>query len=100
MAARGPTPRTWSPGDVLLAISDAGNSPNVLKAVEWANRQGLVTVGITGFGGGQLRTLAQHSLHADVDDMGLAESLHQVVFHWIIDDLYCRISGSAASLAH
>jgi len=89
-----------SPGDVLLAISGSGNSPNILKAVEWANRQGLVTVGITGFGGGKLRTLAQHSLHADVDDMGLAESLHQVVFHWIIDDLYRRISGPVEALAH
>jgi D-sedoheptulose 7-phosphate isomerase len=89
-----------SPGDLLLAISGSGNSPNILKAVEWANREGLVTVGITGFGGGKLRSLAQHSLHADVDDMGLAESLHQVVFHWLIDDLYRRISGPVAALAH
>jgi D-sedoheptulose 7-phosphate isomerase len=86
-----------SRGDVLLAISGSGNSPNILKAVEWANRNGLITVGITGFGGGKLRSLAQHSLHAGVDDMGIAESLHQVVFHWIIDDLYRRISGTAAA---
>src|SRR5436190_2463598 len=77
-----------SPGDVLLAISGSGNSPNILKAVEWSNRHGLITVGITGFDGGKLRTLARHNLHAPVDDMGIAESLHQVVFHWIIDDLY------------
>src|SRR4051794_28440974 len=73
-----------SPGDVLLAISGSGNSPNILKAVDWANRQGLITVGITGFKGGKLRSLAQHSFHADVDDMGMAETLHQVAFHWII----------------
>ena len=88
-----------SPGDVLLAISGSGNSPNILKAVEWANRQGLITVGITGFGGGRLRTMAQYGLHAAVDDMGIAESLHQVVFHWIIDDLYRRISGPVPALA-
>ena len=87
-----------SPGDLLLAISGSGNSPNILKAVEWSNRHGLITVGITGFGGGKLRTLAHHSLHASVDDMGIAESLHQVVFHWIIDDLYRRISGPVAAL--
>ena len=86
-------------GDVLLAISESGNSPNILKAVEWANRQGLITVGITGFGGGKLRTLAQHSLYAAGDDMGIAESLHQVVFHWIIDNLCRRISGPVAVLA-
>ena len=86
-----------SPGDLLLAISGSGNSPNILKAVEWSNRHGLITVGITGFGGGKLRTLAHHSLHAAVDDMGIAESLHQVVFHWIIDDLYRRLSGPPAA---
>ena len=86
-----------SPGDLLLAISGSGNSPNILKAVEWSNRHGLITVGITGFGGGKLRTLAHHSLHAAVDDMGIAESLHQVVFHWIIDDLYRRLSGPVAA---
>src|SRR3954466_7786267 len=87
-----------SPGDVLLAISGSGNSPNILKAVDWANRQGLITVGITGFKGGKLRSLAQHSFHADVNDMGMAETLHQVAFHWIIDDLYRRISGPAAEI--
>ena len=89
-----------SPGDLLLAISGSGNSPNVLKAVDWANRLGLITVGITGFGGGRLRALARHSVHAPVDDMGIAESLHQVAFHWIIDDLYRRISGPVASSTH
>ena len=52
-----------SPGDLLLAISGSGNSPNILKAVEWANQNGLTTVGITGFGGGKLKTLAQHNVH-------------------------------------
>jgi D-sedoheptulose 7-phosphate isomerase len=85
-----------SPGDLLLAISGSGNSPNILKAVDWANRQGLVTMGITGFGGGKLKTLAQYNLHVGIDDMGIAESLHQVVFHWVIDDLYRRFSGPAA----
>lgn len=82
-----------SPGDLLLAISGSGNSPNILKAVDWANRKGLTTVGITGFGGGKLKALAHHNLHAAIDDMGIVESLHQVVFHWIIDDIYRRISG-------
>ena len=82
-----------SPGDLLLAISGSGNSPNILKAVDWANRNGLTTVGITGFGGGQLRTLARHNLHAGVDDMGMCESLHLVLFHWIIDDLNRRFAA-------
>jgi D-sedoheptulose 7-phosphate isomerase len=86
-----------SPGDVLLAISGSGNSPNILKAVDWANRNGMTTVGITGYGGGKLKPLGQHNLHVGIDDMGVVESLHQVVFHWIIDDIYRRISGPIAT---
>lgn len=86
-----------SPGDLLLAISGSGNSPNVLKAVSWANEHEIATVGITGFGGGKLRTLAQHNLHVGVDDMGIVESVHQVVFHWVIDDLYRRFTARAAA---
>jgi D-sedoheptulose 7-phosphate isomerase len=86
-----------SPGDLLLAISGSGNSPNILKAVAWANENGLTTLGITGYSGGKLKTLARHNLHAAIDDMGIAESLHLVVFHWIIDDLYRRFSAKATS---
>src|SRR5436190_2035144 len=85
-----------SPGDLLLAISGSGNSPNILKAVEWADGHGMTTVGFTGFGGGALKSLAQHNVHVAIDDMGIVESLHQVVFHWLIDDLYRRISGPVA----
>jgi D-sedoheptulose 7-phosphate isomerase len=86
-----------SPGDLLLAISGSGNSPNILKAVEWANDRGMTTVGFTGFGGGKLKSLARHNFHVGIDDMGIVESVHQVVFHWLIDDIYRRISGPVAT---
>ncbi len=82
-----------SPGDLLIGISGSGNSPNVLKAVEWANRKGLITFGCTGFSGGKLKTLAQHNLHVPLDDMGIVESIHLTIFHWVLDNLYARISG-------
>lgn len=81
-----------SEGDLLIAISGSGNSPNILRAVEWANRHGLTTFGCTGFGGGQLRSLAHHNFHVPIDDMGIVESIHLTAFHWVIDDLYRRIS--------
>jgi D-sedoheptulose 7-phosphate isomerase len=81
-----------SPGDLLLAISGSGNSPNVLKAVEWANRRDLTTIGCTGFTGGKLRTLAQHNLHVPIEDMGIVESIHLTIFHWVVDHLYARIN--------
>ena len=81
-----------SPGDLLVAISGSGNSPNILRAIEWANSHGVTTFGCTGFSGGQLRTLAQHNLHVPLDDMGIVESIHLTAFHWVVDDLHRRVS--------
>src|SRR5262245_50084747 len=83
-----------SPGDLLIAISGSGNSPNILKAVDWANRRRLATVGCTGFGGGKLKTLAQHNLHVPIEDMGIVESIHLPIFHWVVDDMHRRVSLS------
>jgi D-sedoheptulose 7-phosphate isomerase len=85
-----------SPGDLLLAISGSGNSPNILKAVSWANDHELTTIGITGFSGGKLKSLGRYNLHVPIDDMGVVESLHLVAFHWIIDDLYRRFGAKNA----
>lgn len=80
-----------SPGDLLIAISGSGNSPNILRAVEWAKRNGLKTFGCTGFSGGKLRALADQSLHVPLDDMGIVESVHLTAFHWVVDNLHKRI---------
>jgi D-sedoheptulose 7-phosphate isomerase len=80
------------PGDTLIAISGSGNSPNVLNAVEWANAHQLVTWGITGYDGGKLRKTAARSLHVPLFDMGMVESVHLVVFHWVLNDLFARIN--------
>lgn len=80
------------PGDLLIAISGSGNSPNVLKAVDWANQHGLTTIGCTGFSGGKLKPLAHQGLHVALDDMGIVESIHLTVFHWVVDNLHKRIS--------
>ena len=81
-----------SEGDLLIAISGSGNSPNVLRAVEWANAHGLTTFGVTGFSGGKLREIAHQGLHCALDDMGMVESLHLVAFHYVLDDVYGRIN--------
>lgn len=80
------------PGDLVIAISGSGNSPNVLNAVDWANRHGLVTFGLTGYGGGKLKQMQQHGLHVALDDMGMVESIHLCVFHWVLNDVYARIN--------
>jgi D-sedoheptulose 7-phosphate isomerase len=81
-----------SPGDLLIAISGSGNSPNILKAVEWANRHDVTTFGCTGFSGGKLMNLAHHNLHVPLDDMGIVESIHLTAFHWVVDHMHARIS--------
>src|SRR5262245_53257546 len=81
-----------SPGDLLVAISGSGNSPNILRSVEWPKRNGLKTFGCTGFSGGKLRTMADAGLHVALDAMGIVESIHLTAFHWVVDDLYRRIS--------
>jgi D-sedoheptulose 7-phosphate isomerase len=80
-----------SSGDLLVAISGSGNSPNILRAVEWANEHGVRTFGCTGYSGGKLRELAQQSLHVPVDDMGTVESVHLTAFHWVVGDLARRM---------
>lgn len=86
-------------GDLLIAISGSGNSPNVLRAVEWANAHGIETFAVTGFDGGKLKQTAHRSLHCRLDDMGIVESLHLVAFHYVLDDIHGRINGTKPTLA-
>lgn len=81
-----------SAGDLCIAISGSGNSPNVLSAVDWANRHGLKTFGLTGYSGGKLRQMAQSGMHVPLDDMGMVESVHLCLFHWVLNDVFARIN--------
>ena len=81
-------------GDVLVAISGSGNSPNVLKAVDYAKSIGMTTVGVTGYDGGKLLDQADQSVHVPVWDMGMAEALHGVVFHLVMCRLRERVSAA------
>jgi D-sedoheptulose 7-phosphate isomerase len=81
-----------SAGDVVIAISGSGNSPNVLNAVDWANRHGLTTFGLTGYAGGKLKQMQTDGLHVDLNDMGMVESIHLCLFHWVLNDVFARIN--------
>ncbi|MBC7928282.1 MAG: SIS domain-containing protein [Bryobacteraceae bacterium] len=71
------------PGDLLLAISGSGNSPNVLRAVEYANSAGCKTIALTGRDGGKLGPLAQLNIQVPVPHMGRIEDAHMIVCHMI-----------------
>jgi D-sedoheptulose 7-phosphate isomerase len=71
------------PGDVLIAISGSGNSPNVLRAMEYANSIGCRTIALSGRDGGKLGPLAQLNIQASIPHMGRIEDVHMIVMHMI-----------------
>lgn len=84
------------PGDVLIAISGSGNSPNVLRATEYANAAGCRTVALTGRDGGALGPMAQLNIQASVPHMGRIEDVHMIVCHMIC---YCFMEGAERAAA-
>jgi D-sedoheptulose 7-phosphate isomerase len=76
------------PGDLVIAISGSGNSENVIRAVDYANEHGGVTLGLCGYRGGKLKERAQHVVWADVDDMQLSEDVHAMFGHIVMQSLW------------
>lgn len=81
------------PGDLVIGISGSGNSPNVIRAIEYANANGGRTIGMTGYSGGALKEKAQISIHFPVHDMQMVEDLHMMAAH-----ICMQASCSAASI--
>jgi D-sedoheptulose 7-phosphate isomerase/D-glycero-D-manno-heptose 1,7-bisphosphate phosphatase len=69
------------PGDVLIAVSSSGRSPNIVRAIAWAREHGLHTIALTGFGGGDARLTAEAAIHVDCTNYGIVEDLHQGIMH-------------------
>ena len=75
-------------GDVLIALSGSGNSPNILKALEQAKAMGIRSYAILGYTGGKAKQMADVSIHFAVDDMQIAEDMQLIVGHMIMQWLY------------
>ena len=73
-----------NPGDLLIAISSSGNSPNIVKGVEFAQANGGKVIGMSGFDGGRLKQLADISLHVPVKVYEVVEDVHSIFCHAII----------------
>ena len=71
------------PGDVVMAISGSGNSPNVLRAIEYAGSIGCRTIALTGRDGGKLAPLAQLNIQVSNPHMGRIEDGHMIAAHMI-----------------
>ena len=72
------------PGDVLIANSGSGNSPNILTAVETAKEIGGTTLGLTGFHGGKLAKIVDHALVIPSDSIEMVEDLHMMIDHILV----------------
>jgi D-sedoheptulose 7-phosphate isomerase len=81
------------PGALLIAISGSGNSANVLRAVEYANKHGMRTFALTGYDGGRLKQIAHDSLHVRSNNMGAVEAVHAIVFHYLMDGLQAEFAA-------
>lgn len=70
-------------GDLAIAISASGNSPNVLAAVNRAHDLGMATIGITGYSGGKLAQMASRSIIVPCDDIEQIEDFHMILVHML-----------------
>lgn len=83
-------------GDVLIAISASGNSPNITAAVEAAKQIGVKVIGLTGFGGGKLAKLADVSFIVPSSEYGPVEDAHMILDHIMTGYLYEKLRQSHA----
>jgi histidinol-phosphate phosphatase family protein len=82
------------PGDLLIAVSSSGRSPNIVRALEWASAHGMETIALTGFTGGRSRELADVSIHVESCNYGIVEDAHQACMHLLAQ--YVRQSRMTA----
>lgn len=80
--------------DALLVVSSSGNSPNVVKACEYANARGVPTVAFVGFKGGKLKEIATHVVHIAVDNYGIVEDTHQSLIHALTQYMKARSTSA------
>ena len=77
-------------GDVLIAFSGSGNSPNILEALKEASKLGMKSYAVLGFDGGKAKALADVPMHFDTDDMQHAEDVQLILGHMLMQWLYAR----------
>ncbi|GMW01928.1 MAG: hypothetical protein AMXMBFR84_30640 [Candidatus Hydrogenedentota bacterium] len=74
-------------GDLLIAISGSGNSPNILEAIKLAKQRGMRTVGMTGYSGGKMAEMVDVHLHVPCNCMAQVEDAHLILQHCLVEVL-------------
>jgi D-sedoheptulose 7-phosphate isomerase len=86
------------PGDVVVAISSSGSSPNIVAGLRTALEQGARTIAFVGFDGGVARDLAEVTIHVRCDDYGQVEDIHAALGHAITNAVRHSLTGAEHSL--
>jgi len=86
------------PGDVVIGISGSGNSENIVKAIQWAVKNGGKTIAMVGFKGGRLAKIAEIIMHVPIEDMEITEDIHSMIFHCIKQEINRCIKGDSYSM--
>jgi len=84
--------------DLVIGISGSGNSVNVVKAMEFAVKNGAKTVAMCGFKGGKIKDLADVVIHVPISDMEITEDIHIIIFHAIKQLLIKKLKGENYSM--
>ena len=71
-------------GDLVIGISGSGNSENVVRAFEYANKIGADTIAFTGYSGGKLKEIAKYNIHVRIDNMQIVEDIHLILDHMMM----------------
>lgn len=85
------------PGDILVAISGSGNSPNVLEAVRVAREKGMRVVGLTGYQGGKLGPVSDIHLNVPCNCIAQVEDAHLIVEHAVVERLKVVFGGKSSA---
>ena len=92
----------WNYGDVAIGISVSGNSPSVLRTIQYARDHGGKTIAFSGFGGGKLAELAELNIVFSSRNYGVVEDMHMILGHMISQGLreQTQSTGLSRNLAH
>lgn len=79
-------------GDLLVVLSGSGNSPNIVKVLKQATHMGVISFAVVGYDGGLAKKLADHAIHANIDDMQIAEDIQVIIGHMMMKSLHSAIA--------
>jgi D-sedoheptulose 7-phosphate isomerase len=83
-------------GDILIALSASGNSPNIVRALEQAKAIGMTSYAVLGFSGGTAKAIADVPVHFAIDDVQMAEDTQLIIGHMVMQWLYAKRGDVAA----